>query len=227
MKALVLRVCDKDGKSHGGFQWPLTVGATVTAPDWQAEAECGNGLHGWLYGQGELATDWYKQEGAQWLVVEVNLESVVMLGGKCKFQSCVVRFVGDSKGATDYLWEHEPQSRNVAVIAAHRSDMTPKALVQVGHLGRASAGDSGTASAGYSGTASAGYSGTASAGNYGTASAGNYGTASAGYYGCICILSHDKKTGVYRKRCAEVDGVKIKANTPYRLNEAGEFVEAK
>jgi len=30
----------------------------------------------------------------------------------------------------------------------------------------------------------------------------------------------------YRKRCAEVDGKKIKANIAYRLNDQGKFVEA-
>ena len=38
---LILRTCDQDGKSYGGFQWPLEVGTTVTAPDWSPEPECG------------------------------------------------------------------------------------------------------------------------------------------------------------------------------------------
>jgi hypothetical protein len=28
-----LRTTDKDGKAHGGFQWPMEVGATVTATE--------------------------------------------------------------------------------------------------------------------------------------------------------------------------------------------------
>ena len=241
-KALVLRVNDKDGKSYGGFQWPLEVGATVTAPDWKKNEACGNGLHGWLYGQGDHScTDRWAAEGALWYVVEVNLADVVMLGGKCKFPGCVVKFIGDKKSATDYLWEREPQSRNCAVIGAQRADLRDGVHVQVGVLGTATAGDRGTATAGdrgtatagyrgtatagYSGTATAGDSGTATAGDSGTATAGDRGTATAGKYGCICILFYDAKVEAFRKRCAEVDGVIIKADTPYRLDDSGNFVE--
>lgn len=52
---LFLRTCDKDGRSHGGFQWPLTVGATVAAPDWNDRAECGGGHRSTITG-GDKAT---------------------------------------------------------------------------------------------------------------------------------------------------------------------------
>ena len=80
----------------------------------------------------------------------------------------------------------------------------------------ATAGDYGAATAGYRGTATAGYGG--------TATAGYRGTATAGEGGVIVILHWDSERGDHL-RCAEVDGVTIKANTPYRLNEKGEFVE--
>lgn len=51
-KVLVLRVCDVDGKSHGGFQWPES--GPVAAPDWNPEPRCGGGLHGWLWGEGDV-----------------------------------------------------------------------------------------------------------------------------------------------------------------------------
>lgn len=47
-----LRTCDKNGKSYGGFQWDLTVGAVNVAPDWKLIAACGTGLHGLLGGRG-------------------------------------------------------------------------------------------------------------------------------------------------------------------------------
>ena len=140
--ALILRVCNKDGSSHNGFKWPMEVGAVVKAPDWRDNKECGNGLHGWLYGQGDHGcTDYWSREGAQWLVVEA--ETMLDLGGKVKFPECVIRFVGDKKSATDYLWENELRSRDVAVIGAQRSDMRDGAMVMVGALGTATAGDSG------------------------------------------------------------------------------------
>ena len=50
--ALVLRTTDKDGRSHGGFQWPREIGALVECPDWKPEATCRNGLFGYLDGMG-------------------------------------------------------------------------------------------------------------------------------------------------------------------------------
>jgi hypothetical protein len=190
--ALVLRVCGPKGESHGGFVWPLEPGSVAKAPDWSKRKECGQGLHGWLYGQGDHScTDRWGNEGAQWLVVEVESDSIIELGGKVKFPEGIVRFAGDAKSATDYLWEHEPRSRAVAVIGACRAEKQDGAVVAVGALGTATAGDSGTATAGYSGTATAGdsgtatagYSGTATAGDSGTATAGDSGTATAGYSG--------------------------------------------
>ncbi|WP_374492781.1 hypothetical protein [Brachymonas sp.] len=189
--SLVLRVCRPDGSSHGGFQWPMTVGAEVVAPDWKANTECGNGLHGWLYGHGEhdCVSHW-EHEHANWLVLEVESAGIQMLVGKCKFERCVLRFVGDKAEAAAYLIKHEPQAASVAVIGASLQvgDGAAAAVgalgtATAGYKGTATAGDSGTATAGNSGTATAGYKGTATAGDLGTATAGDKGTATAGYKG--------------------------------------------
>ena len=82
----------------------------------------------------------------------------------------------------------------------------------------------GTAKAGDGGTAKAGDGGTASAGDWGTATAGDKGTASAGLYGSISIEFYDGN--VYRRKSADIDGEKMKANTKYRIKN-GEFVEVK
>lgn len=50
--ALVLRCCRSDMSSKNGFVWPA-LGEAAIAPDWINNNECGNGLHGWLYGAGE------------------------------------------------------------------------------------------------------------------------------------------------------------------------------
>ena len=171
--SLILRTCRADMTSKNGFKWP-SVGEVATAPDWKPNAECGNGLHGWLYGQGDHSCSEYLDETAKWLVVEVITENIVMLDGKCKFERGVVRFIGDKKSATDFLIANEPQCAKVAVIGA---------TVIVGDTENALTGHSGTATAGYSGTATAGYSGTATAGDYGTATAGYSGTATAGHRG--------------------------------------------
>ena len=220
--ALVLRVTDSDGKSYGGFQWPLTIGAEVVAPDWNPVAKCGGGLHGWMYGAGN-STSADIHVDSKWMVVEVALADVVMLDGKVKFPRCVVKFVGDQKTATDYLVLHEPRATCVisatCVVGDHQ-------CTSVGDYGTSTAGDYGTATAGDYGTATAGYYGTATAGDYGTATAGDYGTATAGYkgtataghMGAILIRYWDERARRHRIQIGYIAEGGLKPDTPYRLN---------
>ena len=67
---LVLRVCRKDGGSSRGFVWPKS--GHVEAPDWKPTAECGYGLHGWLWGVGDLSVaSGVDDPESLWLAVEV------------------------------------------------------------------------------------------------------------------------------------------------------------
>ena len=255
MSALVLRCCGPQGESYGSFRWSLTVGAEVVAPDWHDRAECGNGLHGWLYGSGDIGVA-NIVDGAVWLVVEVA-EPIVMLGGKCKYQRGTVRFAGPMHAAAAYMLEHEPRAKSCAVIGAVLSvgdgetcAVGALGTATAGDRGTATAGDSGTASAGYSGTASAGYRGTATAGNRGTATAGDRGTATAGDSGTatagdsgtatagdggtatagdggtIVIEWYDSDAGRYRRTVGCVGEDGIEANVPYRCNTGGKLVRA-
>ena len=237
--SLVLRSCAGDMTSHGGFVWP-GVGEEAVAPDWEATNECGNGLHGWLHGAGDHSASGYLDSDAKWLVVEVDDDSIRMLGGKVKFPRGVVRFVGDKQGAAAYIIEHDPLARNVAVIGASIT-VGDKQVACVGALGTATAGDSGTATAGDSGTATAGYSGTATAGDSGTATAGDYGTATAGDsgtatagyagtatagdYGEIRIRYYDHKASRYRTKVGYIGEDRLKAGVAYRLDAKQNFVE--
>ena len=231
--SLVLRVCRADGSSHNGFRWPLEVGAVVEAPDWAPTEECGNGLHGWLYGQGDYAcSDHWTYKGAKWMVLEVRSASIIMLDGKCKFPRATVRFVGQIHDAAAYLIANEPRARDVAVIGASVSVGDDETAV-VGALGTATAGASGTATAGYRGTATAGASGTATAGALGTATAGASGTATAGasgtatagYRGVISIQYWDAAASRYRVKVGYIGEDGLTANVQYRLNDKHEFVE--
>lgn len=142
----VLRTCRADMTSYGGFVWPES--GPVSCPDWQPTAECGNGLHGLLWGEGEgPLLDW--NVDAKWLVVRVMVSSIIGLGGKVKFPAGDVVFCGDRLGAT--------------------SDIIARGANPERCVG-------GTATAGYHGTATAGDRGTATAGEYGTATAGDGGT---------------------------------------------------
>src|SRR6202012_2675790 len=83
--ALVLRLCQKDMSSSHGFTWPSS--GPVEAKDWQPTKECGNGLHGWLWGRGDHSCcNYFNSEGARWLVVRVLLTDLIDLKDKVKFR---------------------------------------------------------------------------------------------------------------------------------------------
>ena len=198
--SLVLRVCRPDLTSHSGFSWPADVGAEVSAPDWKKNKECGNGLHGWLYGQGDHScVSYWENDDAKWMVLEVPSAEIVMLGGKCKFPNARVRFIGTKSDAADFIIANEPKALNVAVIGACMKVGDGEAI-QVN---------------GARGTATAGYRGTATAGNYGTATAGNYGE--------IRIQWWDSKAQRYRTKIGYVGEDGIKPDTAYRLNDNHEL----
>jgi len=255
-KAYILRTCDANMRAYGGFQWPTS--GRVTAPDWQATTDCGNGLHGLLNGEGD-ASYLSRDEDAKWLICEVD--HWVDLGGKVKSEYCDIVAIG----ARDEI------VAQMVTLCSGRA--VPYASVQAGDGGTATAGDSGTATAGdygtatagnsgtatagYRGTATAGNSGTATAGNYGTATAGNSGTATAGDYGTATAGNSGTATAGYRGTATAGDGgtatagdwgilqikhwdsvaqryrIKtayvgedgIKADTAYRLDASGNFVE--
>jgi hypothetical protein len=100
-----------------------------------------------LFGEGDGGLFRWDTDDVAWLVVEVDLASVVDLSGKVKVPGGTVVHFGDRLSATEFL--------------------APFAV------GRAIIG--GTATAGYGGTATAGYGGTATAGDGGTATAGENG----------------------------------------------------
>jgi hypothetical protein len=141
-EAYILRTCAADMTSHGGFKWP-EIGM-VDAPDWEPTSKCGNGLHGFLWGEGDGSlASW--GDDARWIVARVT--EWIDLGGKVKFPRAEVIFVGDRKSATDEIMRLGARG---AVIGAS---------VVAGDYGTATAGDYGTATAGDDGTATAGNDG--------------------------------------------------------------------
>ncbi|WP_246285158.1 DUF7666 domain-containing protein [Hymenobacter lapidiphilus] len=269
---LVLRVCAADMSAYNGFIWP--VSGPVAAPDWLDSAECGNGLHGWLWGEGDHSVATIRED-SKWLVVKVA--AYVELQGKVKYPQGEVVCCGDRLEATAYLAANGGQGRAIiggtatagdrgTATAGYRGTATAgyagtatagyAGTATAGDAGTATAGDAGTATAGYrgtatageDGTATAGYAGTATAGNRGTATAGedgtatagdagtatagdagtatagNRGTATAGEDGSIFIKRWNGKR--YRFHMANVSENGIKPNVAYKLDEAGNFIEA-
>ncbi|CAB4126938.1 hypothetical protein UFOVP75_46 [uncultured Caudovirales phage] len=186
--SLILRTCNADMSSRNGFVWP--VSGHVQCPDWSPVPECGNGLHGLLWGEGDNHLDF--NDTAKWLVVEVLNTDIVDLGGKVKFPRGTVVHVGNRLSAVAFIAAH-PLGRSRAIVGGiDIAGNHGKALA--GHRGTATAGHRGTALAGNGGTALAGECGTATAGNCGTATAGNDGTATAGHYGTA--LAGDRGTAL-------------------------------
>ena len=104
---LVLRVCQADGTSSRGFVWPTS--GPVEAPDWTPEPVCGGGLHGWLWGVGDLSVaSGVNDPRSRWLAVEVLASDVVDLGGKVKFPRGTVVFCGGRAEAATYVLTRAP-----------------------------------------------------------------------------------------------------------------------
>lgn len=199
--SLVLRVCGPSGESHGGFVWPLTVGAHVECPDWIDNTECGNGLHGWLYGQGDHSvSNYWNTDGAKRLVLEVASPDIRMLGGKVKFPRCSIRFVGTKSDAADYIVEHEPRAASVAVIGLVRE-----------------VGDGGACEGGALSCLTGGYRSTLTGGDGSTLTGGDGSE--------LRFQRYDRKAERYRTVLAYVGEDGIEADKAYHLNDAGKVVE--
>ena len=85
-------------------------------------------------------------------------------------------------------------------------------------------GDKGIAVAGHDGTATAGDEGIATAGKNGTATVGENGTAVAGEGGTIIIRYYEANR--WRVKVGYIGESGLKPDTPYKLDNAGEFVKA-
>src|SRR6188768_2383636 len=97
---LILRTCAADMTAYNGFKWPES--GHVAAPDWSPRAECGYGLHGLLWGEGD-GSHLCWEEGARWLVVRVAADSIVDLDGKVKFPEGEVVYCGTQYEATQLI----------------------------------------------------------------------------------------------------------------------------
>jgi hypothetical protein len=184
-------------KSYGGFVWPRS--GPVLAPDWEPTEECGNGLHGLLWGEGDATQlDW--RPGAVGLVIEI-LE-YIDLGGKVKFPKGNVVFCGPRAGAIAYVRARAP----VGTLVVGTTTAGYRGVATAGDYDTATAGDHGTAVAGYRGVATAGNDGAATAGNHGTATAGHFATATAGDYGTATAGDYGTATAGYYGTATAGDG---------------------
>jgi hypothetical protein len=99
-RVLILRTCDADLKSYGGFQWPKS--GRVEAPDWKPTQVCGNGLHGFLKGEGDRSLASFDPD-AVWIAAWVEASLLINLDGKVKFPWAEVAVAGTREEAIQFL----------------------------------------------------------------------------------------------------------------------------
>ena len=200
-KQLFLRTTDKDGKSHGGFQWPFEVGATVTAPDWDAKPKCGKGLHGLLDGLGESSHLNFGPDAIWWIV---EVENAVDLGGKHKFQSCKVVAFGPRHEVTAQLYAMRPGPiHGLVMTGGYRATLT--------------GGYRATLTGGYDATLTGGDCATLTGGDYATLTGGDYATLTGGDDATLIFLRW--QGGRRRVLTAYVGEDGIQPGVAYRAND--------
>ena len=197
----MLRTCGADMRSHGGFLWPTS--GLVTAPDWKAKAQCGNGLHGLLHGQGNQGLLSFEKD-AKWLVVQVERSEVVAIDAlKEKVPRAIVVFVGAMDEAVAKLVELDSEAGPVHALPGGAASAT---------------GESGAASAtGSRGAASA-------TGSKGIALARNGSRARVGADGLLILIDDSGPRPRAVVRYAGEDG--IEPLKWYKLDSKGAVVES-
>ena len=155
--AYYLRTTDNDGKAHGGFQWPVQVGAVVEAPDWSPKPECGKGLHGLLDGLGGASyLSW--NADALWWIVEAD-DAVCVVGDKWKFPRCTVVAVGSRADVTAELYRLRPGPIHGLILTGGDC-----ATLTGGYGATLTGGDCATLTGGYRATLTGGYGATLTGG---------------------------------------------------------------
>jgi hypothetical protein len=104
---IVYKAVDGDLKSGRGFHYP--IGETVTAPDWEANAYCGQGLH---FSPSPAQARDYHREATRFLKCAVAPDDLVVLDGSDTYTTpklkaraarvlCEVDLHGDEMAAED------------------------------------------------------------------------------------------------------------------------------
>ena len=177
-KSYVLKVVRSDMTTRNGFKWG-GVGETTVAQDWAPTKECGNGLHGWLNGIGDISCQSISAEpGALWLTLEVDTLDVIDLSGKVKFPRALTLFMGSMIEAAVIVAEKANEQGPVIGITRSGGD---RSTVSGGNRSMVSGGDRSTVSGGDDSTVSGGEGSTVSGGDRSMVSGGDSSTVSGGY----------------------------------------------
>ena len=173
---LVLRTVKSDMSAYGGFVYPTS--GKVWAEDWDETPECGKGLHGWLWGEGDDSLAIGEEGSRLWMVILVDGAKIVPLNGKVKFPEGEVVFCGDCETAVKTIQWFAPAGTKInrsTNIGGYRSTNSG------GNGSTNSGGNESTNSGGDRSTNSGGDGSTNIGGNESTNSGGYRSTNSGGY----------------------------------------------
>ena len=209
--AIMLRTCDKDGRAHAGFQWPLTRGEMVVAPDWDPAPVCGGGLHGLIGGLG----DWgllNESADAKWLLCAIMRSEAVAIGDeKIKVPRCRVDFIGSRAEVLSRIPETMFTEISFTVKGATKDSEKSETTV-------ATTGDDSAAATTGDGSAAATTGPNSIAAALGPNARAKSATA-------IILSRYDGGWNVTHVFASMVDGAAIKSGVWYELDENGAPVE--
>jgi len=222
--ALVLRTCAADLSSYNGFKWPKA--GPVECLDWNPRAECGNGLHGLLWGAGEgMPLKWAAD--ARWLVVDVVAADCIDLDGKVKFPRGTVVYCGDQQGATELIVAHGADPALVVGRVASDGDCSKltggdRSVLTGGDCSVLTGGHDSKLTGGDRSVLTGGDDSKLTGGDYSKLTGGDRSVLTGGDRSVLSIRWWDGS-----RCCIAVGyvGEGLKAGVTYRLNNKGEFVE--
>ena len=196
-RALVLRTCNPDMTSYNGFVWPES--GPVECPDWVPTKECGSGLHGFLWGEGNSnLANW--AEDAKWLVFSAEESEIIDLGGKIKCRRPVVEFCGDRYSATGYLFQNGGRGRaiiGITLTGGNGSKLTggDRSTLTGGDRSTLTGGDRSTLTGGNRSTLTGGDGSTLTGGNYSMLTGGDGSTLTGGDRSTLTVGDYSTLTG--------------------------------
>jgi hypothetical protein len=172
----VLKRCEKDNKSCGGFVYPLKKGSVVEAKDWKPTRECGNGLHGWTKCFDTYFDQFLK---GNFVVLEVNKkDGFVELKDKVKFRKGkIVINTPDFSKAHKFMLEKYPEM----TLHWNVSNQGDKSTSNQGDESTSNQGDESTSNQGDWSTSNQGDWSTSNQGDLSTSNQGCKSTSNQGY----------------------------------------------
>jgi hypothetical protein len=140
MTNYVLKLTDENfqtGQDYNLFTWPTEPGAIATCPDYLPTQKCGNGFHGYLNGEGALASN----HNGKALILEVEDYISLDNGDKIKFQTAKVVLAGEVHEVTTKLQE---LVGNKAIHYSHVVTTLDNQIMLAGYSSTQTAGDNST-----------------------------------------------------------------------------------